>query len=98
MTYSQVIRIVPEACLPWHGRTTPQSARLAGAPAVSFDEGRRDAAHANGELVSRGASRSAAAPPSEASQTRSFGSRLARALADLDGWRRLGGWPGAVRA
>ena len=32
-TYSQVIRIVPEDWLPWHGRTTPQSARLAGAPA-----------------------------------------------------------------
>ena len=52
-TYSQVIRIVPEEWLPWHGRTTPQSARLAGAPAISINEPRRGAADAHGELVSR---------------------------------------------
>ena len=34
-TYSQVIRIVPDDFLPWHGRTSPQSVRLAGAPAHS---------------------------------------------------------------
>lgn len=40
-TYSQVIRIKPDAYLGWHGRTTPQSVRVAGAPAVSIDEPRR---------------------------------------------------------
>jgi PPOX class probable F420-dependent enzyme len=30
-TYSQVIRIIPTRFLPWHGRTTPGSARWAGA-------------------------------------------------------------------
>ena len=40
-TYSQVIRIVPDVYLGWHGRTTPQSARVAGAPAISIDEPRR---------------------------------------------------------
>jgi PPOX class probable F420-dependent enzyme len=40
-TYSQVIRIVPDTYLGWHGRSTPQSVRLAGAPAISIDEPRR---------------------------------------------------------
>ncbi|HEX5149005.1 MAG TPA: pyridoxamine 5'-phosphate oxidase family protein [Candidatus Limnocylindrales bacterium] len=40
-TYSQVVRIVPDRLLGWHGRETPRSARLAGAPAVSIDEPRR---------------------------------------------------------
>jgi PPOX class probable F420-dependent enzyme len=40
-TYSQVIRIVPKRALGWHGRETPRSARLAGAPAVSIAEPRR---------------------------------------------------------
>ena len=41
-TYSQVIRIVPRGFLGWHGRTTPHSARLAGAPRASIAEPRRD--------------------------------------------------------
>ena len=41
-TYSQVIRIVPDDFLPWHGRTSPQSVRLAGAAGHSIDEPRRD--------------------------------------------------------
>ncbi len=28
-TYSQVIRVTPSRCLPWHGRTIPDSARAA---------------------------------------------------------------------
>jgi PPOX class probable F420-dependent enzyme len=76
-TYSQVIRIVPEECLPWHGRTMPQSARLAGAPAVSIDEPRRTVAAATGEFVSRRAPRAPRAP-------RSTG-RLRQ------GWSRLAG-------
>ena len=28
-TYSQVIRVSPSRCLPWHGRTIPDSARVA---------------------------------------------------------------------
>jgi PPOX class probable F420-dependent enzyme len=43
-TYSQVIRIVPDRALGWHGRETPRSARIAGAPTVSIDEPRRAAA------------------------------------------------------
>ena len=41
-TYSQVIRIVPQGFLGWHGRSTPHSARLAGAPQASIAEPRRD--------------------------------------------------------
>lgn len=41
-TYSQVIRIVPRGFLGWHGRTTPHSARVAGAPHASLAEPRRD--------------------------------------------------------
>lgn len=37
-TYAQVIRITPNVFLPWHGRTVPQSARLAGAPARTIAE------------------------------------------------------------
>ena len=37
-TYSQVVRIVPDRPLGWHGRQVPRSARLAGAPARSIDE------------------------------------------------------------
>ena len=51
-TYSQVVRIVPDVYLGWHGRTTPRSARIAGAPSVSIDEPRRGGA-SDGELVSR---------------------------------------------
>jgi PPOX class probable F420-dependent enzyme len=49
-TYAQVIRIVPTAYLGWHGRTTPQSVRIAGAPNVSIEEPRRVA---GGEPVAR---------------------------------------------
>lgn len=41
-TYSQVIRIAPKDFLGWHGRSTPRSARMAGAPAASITEPRRD--------------------------------------------------------
>lgn len=44
-TYSQVIRIVPDRLLGWHGRQTPRSARLAGAPHRSIDEPRRVPGH-----------------------------------------------------
>ena len=43
-TYSQVVRIVPARVLGWHGRSTPRSARIAGAPTVSVSEPRRAAA------------------------------------------------------
>jgi hypothetical protein len=49
-----VIRIGPADFLARHGRTTPHSARLAGAPAVSIDELRPDA---DGEPMSRRRSR-----------------------------------------
>jgi PPOX class probable F420-dependent enzyme len=41
-TYSQVIRIVPDRPLGWHGRQVPRSARLAGAPSRSIDESTRE--------------------------------------------------------
>ena len=41
-TYSQVIRIVPDRPLGWHGRAIPRSARLAGAASRSIDESRRE--------------------------------------------------------
>jgi hypothetical protein len=41
-TYSQVIRIVPDRPLGWHGRNVPRSARLAGAPSHSIDESARE--------------------------------------------------------
>lgn len=49
-TYSQVIRIVPMRLLGWHGRETPRSARLVGAPSVTIDEPRRATA-AHGEPI-----------------------------------------------
>jgi PPOX class probable F420-dependent enzyme len=52
-TYSQVIRIVPDDFLPWHGRTAPRSVRLAGAPAFSIDEPRRPGLGPDGEPVAR---------------------------------------------
>ena len=52
-TYSQVIRIVPEAFLPWHGRTAPLSVRLAGAATASLDEPRPDGVAPDGEPLSR---------------------------------------------
>ena len=52
-TYSQVIRIVPDDFLPWHGRTAPQSLRLAGAPMRSIVEPRRPGLAPEGEPVAR---------------------------------------------
>jgi PPOX class probable F420-dependent enzyme len=52
-TYSQVIRIVPDDFLPWHGRTAPRSVRLAGAASASIDEPRRAGIAPDGEPVSR---------------------------------------------
>lgn len=52
-TYSQVIRIVPEDFLPWHGRTARRSVRLAGAAGASIDEPRRDGIGPDGEPLSR---------------------------------------------
>jgi PPOX class probable F420-dependent enzyme len=45
-TYSQVIRIVPVRILDWHGRETPRSVRIAGAPPVTIEEPRRAATEA----------------------------------------------------
>jgi PPOX class probable F420-dependent enzyme len=56
-TYSQVIRIVPNHYLGWHGRTVPHSARVAGAPAVTIAEpttGRPGILDWLGEPLSRG--------------------------------------------
>jgi PPOX class probable F420-dependent enzyme len=62
-TYSQVVRIVPDVFLGWHGRTTPRSARIAGAPAVSIDEPRRaNSVGVDGEPVSRRRPRERLAP------------------------------------
>jgi PPOX class probable F420-dependent enzyme len=55
--YWQVIRIVPDHYLGWHGRTVPRSARVAGAPAVSIEEpptGRPGLLEWLGEPLSRG--------------------------------------------
>lgn len=40
-TYSQVLRIILDRPLGWHGRQVPRSARLAGAPSRSIDESPR---------------------------------------------------------
>jgi PPOX class probable F420-dependent enzyme len=61
-TYSQAIRIVPSGFLRWHGRTTPRSARVAGAPAVSIEEPRRPGDAGNGEPVARRRTRPALTP------------------------------------
>jgi PPOX class probable F420-dependent enzyme len=82
-TYSQVIRIVPAEFLPWHGRTTPQSARLAGAPAVTIDEPRRDPADEHGEFVSRRRPRSIIEPRRGPSLPGWLGEPLARGLRGL---------------
>ena len=47
-TYSQVIRIVPQGFLGWHGRSTPFSSRLAGAPHASIAEPTRVGSDARG--------------------------------------------------
>ncbi len=51
-TYSQAIRIVPLGFLPWHGRTTPWSVRVAGAPAFSLAEPRHPGSD-DGEPIAR---------------------------------------------
>ena len=85
-TYSQVIRIVPDDFLGWHGRMTPVSARLAGAPAISIDEPRR---RADGEPFSRRRARQAprVVRPERGWRTlpRRPGETLVRGLR---GWRR----------
>jgi PPOX class probable F420-dependent enzyme len=52
--YSQVIRIMPEGFLGWHGRTTPRSSRLAGAPVATLEEPRREVLDGSGEPLGRG--------------------------------------------
>ena len=53
-TYSQVIRIVPQDFLGWHGRTVPRSARLAGAPSATIPEPiHAAAAGSGGEPIAR---------------------------------------------
>jgi PPOX class probable F420-dependent enzyme len=53
-TYSQVIRIVPDVFLDWHGRSVPPSVRLAGAASASLEEPRPDGdVDETGEPVSR---------------------------------------------
>ncbi len=44
-TYAQRIRIVPDRFLGWHGRTTPHSARIIGAPHAPIYEPRRRVLH-----------------------------------------------------
>ena len=41
-TYSLVIRITPSHYLGWHGRSIPQSVRVAGAPLITIDEPSRE--------------------------------------------------------
>jgi PPOX class probable F420-dependent enzyme len=91
-TYSQVIRIVPKDFLPWHGRTVPHSARLAGAPTVSIEEPRRDGSAA-GEPVSRRGPRSIAEP---VRRDPSLGEPLARGLRSLSGL--IGGFTDPIPA
>jgi PPOX class probable F420-dependent enzyme len=88
-TYSQVIRIVPRGFLGWHGRTTPQSTRRAGAPVVSLDEPRRESFD-SGEPMATG--RRAVpipriVPPARVrpSVLRRVGAPIGRGLHDLSG-------------
>ena len=56
-TYSQVVRIVPDHYLGWHGRNVPQSVRIAGAPNATLAEpttGRPRLLEWLGEPLSRG--------------------------------------------
>jgi PPOX class probable F420-dependent enzyme len=90
-TYSQVVRIVPNVFLGWHGRTTPRSARIAGAPAVSIDEPRRaNGAGPDGEPVSRRRRRERVAPRivQPTRNRRSLRERLPRTV--VHGLRELG--------
>ena len=95
-TYSQVIRIVPVGFLPWHGRKTPWSIRLAGAPAVSITEPPHGGI-SDGEPVSRhGPGRAARLPDADPGPIREprndrplvrdwLAERLARGLRGLTG-------------
>ena len=88
-SYSQVIRIVPDDFLPWHGRTSPRSVRLAGAPAISLDEPRRPGLDPAGEPVARRArpsARSIVEPRRPGPSVRDWlGEPLARGLRALNG-------------
>ena len=56
-TYSLVVRITPSHYLGWHGRSVPQSVRVAGAPLVSIEEpppGRPSLREWLGEPIARG--------------------------------------------
>jgi PPOX class probable F420-dependent enzyme len=56
-TYSLVVRITPSHYLGWHGRSIPQSVRVAGAPQVSIEEpplGRPSLREWLGEPIARG--------------------------------------------
>jgi PPOX class probable F420-dependent enzyme len=91
-TYSQVIRIVPDDFLPWHGRTSPQSVRLAGAAAFSIGEPRHPAVAADGEPVARRprpSARPIVEPVRPGSSLRDWlGEPLARGLRGLTGGLR----------
>jgi PPOX class probable F420-dependent enzyme len=88
-TYSQVIRIVPDDFLPWHGRTAPRSVRLAGAANASIDEPRRDGFGPDGEPLSRRprpAARPIVEPARHGASLRDWlGEPLARGLRGLTG-------------
>jgi PPOX class probable F420-dependent enzyme len=84
-TYSQVIRIVPREFLRWHGRTTPRSVRLAGAPAASLEEPRRDAIDGDGEPVSRRVRRPIVEPARGGRLREWLGEPIARGLRGLTG-------------
>ena len=56
-TYSLVVRITPSHYLGWHGRSIPQSVRVAGAPRVTIEEpapGRPGLREWLGEPIARG--------------------------------------------
>ena len=88
-TYSQVIRIVPDDYLGWHGRNMPHSARLPGAPRASIGEPRRQGTFASaGEPLAEQPSGRRARPPREPARR---GPSLRDRLGEpLRGWRGLG--------
>jgi PPOX class probable F420-dependent enzyme len=91
-TYSQVIRITPADYLRWHGRTVPQSTRLAGAPATSIAEPRRHGpAGVGGEPIARPEHAPAPRMASPVHRRRPGGGRLVDPLA-----RRLRGLGGGL--
>ena len=56
-TYSLAVRITPSHYLGWHGRSIPQSVRVAGAPRTTIDEpalGRPSLRDWLGEPLARG--------------------------------------------